>query len=78
MSTPTVTTNGARDDDDRMLSEREAAAFLSLCPKTLAVWRGQRRGPRYARFGRAIRYRLGDVREYLQTVTVEPRAGDGA
>jgi predicted DNA-binding transcriptional regulator AlpA len=77
MIATTVATNGARDDHN-LLTEKQVAAQLSINPKTLSIWRGQRRGPRFVKLGRAVRYRLSDVREFLESVTVEPRASDGA
>lgn len=39
----------------------EAAAHLSLSRHTLNKWRCQKRGPRFIRFGKSIRYRHEDL-----------------
>ena len=49
------------DEDDRWLSREELAARLGVPEKTPAQWATKGTGPRYARFGRHVRYRLSDV-----------------
>ena len=39
----------------------EAAAHLSLSTHTLNKWRCQKRGPKFIRFGKSIRYRHEDL-----------------
>jgi hypothetical protein len=53
-------------DPNRQMSqsyytERQAAAHLGLSPNTLAKWRCQGAGPRFHRFGGAIRYARSDL-----------------
>lgn len=62
------------DRGERLLTDVQAAALLGLRPQTLRGWRhesnrgGELRGPRFIRLGmRAIRYRLSDLRAYLDT-----------
>jgi predicted DNA-binding transcriptional regulator AlpA len=47
--------------DDRWLSRQELADRFGLPVKTLAQWASKGTGPRYARMGRHVRYRLSDV-----------------
>ncbi|MDT7766413.1 MAG: hypothetical protein QOC63_5833 [Mycobacterium sp.] len=47
--------------DERWLSRRELAERYGLPVKTLAQWASKGTGPRYARMGRHVRYRLSDV-----------------
>jgi predicted DNA-binding transcriptional regulator AlpA len=47
--------------EDRWLSRPELAARLGVPVKTLAEWASKGAGPRYAKFGKHIRYRLRDV-----------------
>lgn len=47
--------------DERWLSRRELAERYGLPIKTLAQWASKGTGPRYARMGRHVRYRLSDV-----------------
>lgn len=48
-------------DSDPWLTRSEVAERLRVPEKTLAQWACQRRGPKYARFGRHCRYRLSDL-----------------
>jgi excisionase family DNA binding protein len=48
-------------DDDRWLTRKELASRLGVPEKTPAQWATKGTGPRYARFGRHVRYRLSDV-----------------
>lgn len=47
--------------DDRWLTRAEVAERLQLPVGTLADWASKGSGPRYARFGKHVRYRLSDV-----------------
>ena len=49
------------DNIDRWLSRSELAERYGLPIKTLAQWAAKGTGPRYARMGRHVRYRLSDV-----------------
>ena len=64
-------------DDDRLLTEIQAADLLRLSSRTLQAWRTQRRGPSFVRAGRAIRYRRSDINTWLEQNT-EIRAARGA
>jgi hypothetical protein len=50
-----------------------AAAHLGVKVQTLATWRCQKRGPRYSKVGRMIRYRLTDLDTYMEHHATEPR-----
>ena len=53
---------------DRALDQTEAAAFLGLMPRTLEVWRQQKRGPKYLSYSqRCVRYRLRDLIAYQES-----------
>lgn len=49
--------------DDRLMTQREAAAFLTLSQKTLEAWRGASppRGPKFVRMGTRIAYWHSDL-----------------
>jgi predicted DNA-binding transcriptional regulator AlpA len=47
--------------EDSWLTRPEVGERLRVPEKTLAQWASQQKGPRYARFGRHVRYRLADV-----------------
>ena len=57
---------------DAYISEKEAARFLSVSPRTLQAWRHQCKGPAFTRAGRAIRYRKCDLVKWLDAGTVRP------
>ena len=60
--------------DDALATAQEAAEFLRLKYNTLAWYRCNGGGPKFVRVGpKLIRYRMGDLREYLQTQEM----GDG-
>jgi predicted DNA-binding transcriptional regulator AlpA len=47
--------------NERWLKRQELADRYGLPAKTLAQWASKGTGPRYARMGRHVRYRLSDV-----------------
>lgn len=47
--------------EDKWLSRRELAERYGVPVKTPAEWASKGTGPRYAKFGRHVRYRLSDV-----------------
>jgi excisionase family DNA binding protein len=61
------------------VSPAEAARRLGLKEGTLANWRWQRRGPRFLRVGRRVRYRLADIAAWIEaqtrTTTCDPGTG---
>lgn len=56
----------------KLLTAVEAAALLSVSPKTLADWRSQGRGPLFIQIGRSIRYRAADIKTFIAENTIEP------
>jgi excisionase family DNA binding protein len=54
----------------QLLTPEETAVYLRVKTQTLATWRcTQRYALPYVRVGRAIRYRLTDVREFIAART---------
>ena len=47
--------------EDHWISRQQLAERYGLPVKTPAEWASKGTGPRYARFGRHVRYRLSDV-----------------
>jgi hypothetical protein len=47
--------------EDKWITRLELAQRYGLPVKTPADWASKGTGPRYARFGRHVRYRLSDV-----------------
>lgn len=66
---------------DYRLSEREAADYLGLSPRTLENWRIRRSdGPRFHKLGRAVRYSIADLNAFLEctrrrSTSDQPHAG---
>lgn len=63
-----------RPDDDSLLKEAQAAKFLAVSVRTLQAWRTDNSGPPFIRLGRAIRYRLKALIEWLNSNTWPPKA----
>ncbi|MEO0464939.1 MAG: helix-turn-helix domain-containing protein [Pseudomonadota bacterium] len=65
-------------NDKRLISTDEAAALLGLSPRTLEALRFRREGPPYVKLGRAVRYDLGELEDWIASNRVEPtEASDG-
>jgi predicted DNA-binding transcriptional regulator AlpA len=66
--------NSSSRDDESLLNEAEAAKFLAVSVRTLQAWRTRDSGPPFVRLGRAIRYRLKDLIEWVRSNTCLPKA----
>lgn len=53
------------------LTTKEAAKLLGIKPGTLEIWRSQGKSPKYMKIGRAVRYRLSDINEFMENCTRE-------
>lgn len=54
--------NGAK-----LLDDKQAAEYLSVSPGTLSVWRSTGRyALKFIKVGRAVRYRITDLDEWLE------------
>lgn len=51
---------------EALLTQEQVAAKLGLKPNTLAVWRTHKKGPKYIRVGRNIRYSQADLDAWLK------------
>jgi len=60
--------------DETLLSETQVSDLLFLSVRTLQTWRCQGVGPAFIRAGRAIRYRRGDLSDWVETNRVVPRS----
>ena len=52
-------------DDRELLTVKQVAALLQVPPATLHTWRYRGIGPKAMKVGRYLRYRRGDVEEWL-------------
>lgn len=56
-----------RDDPDRLLNERDAAAFLGYTVRCLQNWRLRGGGPLFVKVSaRSVRYRRRDLLEWIE------------
>ena len=60
-----------------LLKREQAAAYLGIKPQTLAVWHttGRYRLP-VVKVGRAVRYRMSDLDEFLSRRTVSHESAE--
>ena len=66
----TLTAKTSRETE-RLLDEHRAARYLGLSVKTLRNWRSAKRGPRYVKISRIVRYRIRDLDQFIETNVVE-------
>ena len=52
-------------DNKTVLTVRETAQYLGLAQSTLNKWRCHGGGPQYLKLGKAVRYRVEVLEEYL-------------
>jgi excisionase family DNA binding protein len=52
--------------DERLWTEQQTADYLQVAVGTLRRWRAEGTGPRALRVGRTVRYRKGDVEDWLE------------
>ena len=56
--------------DSRLLSHKEAAAYLNIADQTLYNWRSRGMGPDYAMVGRRRMYRPQALDSYIKSNTI--------
>jgi predicted DNA-binding transcriptional regulator AlpA len=61
-------------DADSLLNTDQAAALIGARASTMNVWRQQGRGPRYVKVVGAVRYRLSDLKAYIEANTSSRRS----
>jgi hypothetical protein len=52
--------------DGAWVSARHAGAYLGTTPGVLANWRSQRRGPKFTKVGRIVRYQIAVLKAYAE------------
>ncbi len=54
-------------DDDALLDETQAAAFIGVTRRAMQTWRGNGKGPKYVRISaRCIRYTIPYLKEWSE------------
>jgi predicted DNA-binding transcriptional regulator AlpA len=59
-------------DPEGLLDEREVARITRMSVSTVQKWRFDGIGPKYLKIGKSVRYRLADVRRFINSL---PSAG---
>ena len=59
---------------ERWLNDVEAAEHVGCSAALLRMWRQRGQGPRYAKVGRLVRYRLSDLQQFIEDRLVTPTA----
>lgn len=54
---------------ETLLNSKQVARLLGVSPRTLERHRAAGTGPRYARFGRLIRYKESDLAMWIRSAT---------
>jgi excisionase family DNA binding protein len=65
------------DHHSQALTEHDVAKQLGLSVATLRAWRLKGKGPRFVRFGRAVRYLATDVERFVEASVVDPSKHTG-
>lgn len=65
-------------NDESLLKEEQVAELLRMSKRTLQSWRYKGgHTPRFIKVGRSVRYRLGDVKEWLRERRRRSTSDDG-
>ena len=71
MLSHSIPSSKSLNPNSELLTDVEAAKFLGLEPKTLAVWRSTKRYPlSYVKVGRLVRYYKSDLIAFLESLRV--------
>lgn len=52
-------------DNSSLVDAREAALYLQISTSSLAKWRISGFGPKFSKLGRAVRYRIADLDDFV-------------
>jgi excisionase family DNA binding protein len=56
-------------DDLTLVDTEQAAAILHVNTRTLTNWRSTGKSPKYIKCGRSVRYRVSDLKAWLEAQT---------
>ena len=51
---------------EKLLKTKEVAEILGVAKQTVEYWRWRGGGPVYIKFGRAVRYRMSDIKAFIE------------
>ena len=61
-------------DPELHIDEKKAAEYLGISFRTLQGYRGKGYGPKYRKFKKAVRYKVADLRDWVEKSTKENTA----
>lgn len=64
--------------EQKFLTEREVSQLGIASVRTLQAWRLLRRGPRWYKVGRCVRYRIAEVESWLNSRAITPASSEGS
>ena len=64
------------EQQSQVLTGHEVSERLGLSVATLRAWRLKWKGPRYVRFGRAVRYLASDIERFVDACAVDASSMD--
>ena len=59
---------------ERIYTDKQAAEILGMSVQTLRNWRCERRGPKFCKFGRSVRYSAEALHEFIDQTEVKTQA----
>ncbi len=62
-----------KDEQLVLMTEEQTSDATGINVKTLRKWRCLNIHFQYVKIGRSVRYRLTDIREYIDKMTIQPR-----
>ena len=65
-------------ETDRLISRAEAEQIFGISKRYLEIAGQRNEGPRMIRIGRSVRYRVCDIRQWIETCAVDPTDARGA
>lgn len=59
------------NDRNKIFTPKELSEYMGIAIHTLALYRLYGTGPKYLKLGRIIRYKLGDVLDWIDRISEE-------
>ena len=60
------------DKQNNVLTEKPAAIYVGVSVQTFRNWRHLRKGPKYLKIGRSVRYQRCDLDAFLDQCRIDP------
>ena len=64
---------GKKTEQEAYVTTKQAAEFIKLAPQTLANKRSKGLPPPYCKLGKAIRYSMSDLVDFMENCKILPR-----